>query len=81
MFFFRVMAPWFGRFPFPCPEVVGVFPKILVRVFKLTVTNNKVLYSLSFRYRSTAIVHERYHARYLPRLSYEYCVKFLEKFV
>ena len=28
--------------PLPCAGVVGVFPKNLVRGFKLTVTNNRV---------------------------------------
>ena len=42
VFFFRVMAHWFGRLPLPCAEVVALFPMNLVRAFKLTVTNNRV---------------------------------------
>ena len=62
-FFFRVMAHWFGRLPLSCAGVVEVFPGIWFGL--LNSPSRTIGFFVLF------VNYERYHDRYLPRLSYE----------
>ena len=69
-FFFRVMAHWFGRFPLPCAGVVEVFPRIWSELLNSPSRTIEFLYSLSIRYRSTAIIRTRKISRSLSSPSF-----------
>ena len=82
-FFFRVMAHWFGRLPLPCAGVVGVFPKNLVRAFKLTVTNSRVfvLFVCQVSVDSNNQYMKDITLVIFPVFLTNYCAKSIEKFV
>ena len=70
VFFFRVMAHWFGRLPLSCAGVVEVFPGIWFGLLNSPSRTIGFLYSLSISYRSTAIIRTRKISRSLSSPSF-----------